>query len=287
MAKTGEMSLSEKILNNTIELPSLPEILWHLKKTVQNPFSSLEDFGNIMEKDTALTSAVLRLVNSAFYAFPFRITSVSKACAFLGTQQLMNIALAAKTIEAFGDTSLKSVSIKSFWQHSLACACAARSIAILCREPNPEPFFTTGMMHDIGRLVMYQFEPEKMSHILEEHKKQTRFLWQLEQETFKEHHGIIGGALLQKWRLHPSQQQAVMHHHAPERAYSYAKEASILHLANTIAKCLFNYISGDIFVPYISQRALDLLKISPYSVKELINKTEETFCEIEAIFLKS
>lgn len=275
----------EKILIHTETLPSLPEILIKLNEVVNSPFSSFDDFSKIIGKDAGLTARVLKIVNSSFYGFPKKIDNVSRACGLLGTQQIMDIVLATKIIDAFSGIDKEYVDMKSFWQHSILTGIVAKLTSTMLKEINPESYFVSGLIHDIGRLLFFKSYPQIMKEILRRHRAQNILLWKLEEEAFGFNHAKLGGILLHKWRFASHQQETVMYHHYPSASQSYKRPCAIIHVANIIAKAIAPYTSGDFFITPLDRVAFESLNLNDHNIKLIINKSDELFEEIVSFFL--
>jgi len=275
----------ENILIHTESLPSLPEILVKLNEVVNSPFSSFDDFSNIIAKDTSLTARVLKIVNSPFYGFPKKIDSVSKACAFLGSQQIMNIVIATKIIDTFSGINRDYVDMKSFWKHSILTGIVARVTSTILQEINPEGYFISGLLHDIGRILFLKAYPDIMRDILHRNRTQNILLWKLEEEAFGVDHAKSGGMLLNKWRFPSHQQDKVMYHHCPAASQFYKKQCAIIHISNIISRAIAPYSSGDFFITTLDKVALESLNLSEHNINFIINKSGELFEEIVSFFV--
>jgi HD-like signal output (HDOD) protein len=275
----------ENILIHTESLPSLPEILIKLNEVVNNPFSSFDDFAEIIEKDTSLTARVLKIVNSPFYGFPKKIDSVFKACSLLGSQQIMNIVISTKIIDTFGGIERDFVDMKSFWKHSILTGSIAKTTSTILQEINPESYFVSGLLHDIGRILFLKAYPDVMRDIIYRSRTQNILLWKLEQEIFGFDHAKIGGILLNKWRFPSHQQDNVMFHHYPSASQFYKKQCAVIHISNIIARVIGPHSSGDFFITPLDKIAFESLNLNEHTITFIINKSEELFEEIVSYFL--
>jgi HD-like signal output (HDOD) protein len=129
-------------------------IFTRIDEAVNNPRSSLADIGRIISEDSSLTARLLKIVNSAFYSFPSKIETISRAVTVVGTQQLRDLALATSVMKLFQGIPPDLISMEAFWKHSIACGVAAR-VRGSKREANIERFFVAGILHDIGRLILH------------------------------------------------------------------------------------------------------------------------------------
>ena len=133
-------------MKGTLEIPSLPMIFTRIDEAVNNPRSSLADIGRIISEDSSLTARLLKIVNSAFYSFPSKIETISRAVTVVGTQQLRDLALATSVMKLFQGIPPDLINMEAFWKHSIACGVAARVLAAHKREANIERFFVAGIL---------------------------------------------------------------------------------------------------------------------------------------------
>ena len=115
------MNKAKNLVAGVSTLVSLPSVYMRLTKVIDQRTSSARDIGKIVSEDPGLTARLLRLVNSAYYGFPQRIETVSRAISVIGTHQLVDLALATSVIEIFKKIPHEIVDMESFWKHSLAC----------------------------------------------------------------------------------------------------------------------------------------------------------------------
>jgi len=127
--KSKSHQLFEKI-ETFKNLPTLPHILLEFIAACNKPDSTNEDISQVINKDSSLTAKVMRMVNSAYYGLPNRVTSMEHALLLLGTDAVKNIAISASVFQAFAKTKSDSVlNLKLFWHHSLMCATVAKLMA--------------------------------------------------------------------------------------------------------------------------------------------------------------
>lgn len=275
----------EDLVKSVSTLASLPSIYNRLSEVISHPLSSSRDIGGVVAEDPGLTARVLKLVNSAFYGFPKRIDTITRAITIVGTQQLCDLALATSVIKAFQTVPQDLVDMDSFWKHSLACGVCARTIAGLRREDNVERFFVAGMLHDIGLPILYMKQPEKSRFVLEHSKTSGELLQDVENSTFGFNHAEVGRCLLQAWHLPDSLQEAVHFHHNPAKASHFPIEATTVHVADIIATALEMGNSGEFWVQPLESNALDLLGIDLNQLPNLLEEIERQYNEVIKIML--
>ena len=226
----------QDLVRGTVKLVSLPEVFIKVNSMVDDPTCSASDIGKYISKDPALTAKLLKIANSPLYGFPSRIDTVSRSITVIGTRGLRDLILASSTIDAFAKFDSDLVDISKFWSHSLYCGVLARLLATKCNALHTEPFFVSGLLHDIGKLIIQNKLPEmaREVHIREEESNLARF--ELENEVIGFNHANVGAALLRAWKLPVHIQDAVEYHHTPALAKESPLGAAIIHIADSITK---------------------------------------------------
>ncbi|HVO67256.1 MAG TPA: HDOD domain-containing protein [Syntrophales bacterium] len=256
----------ETLLKGLVELSSLPFIYIKINEAVNNPLSSIQDISDIISGDPGLTSRLLRLVNSAFCGFRSKVDTVNRALLMVGTQQIRDLALATSVMSLFKGIPGHIVSMESLWRHSVACGLAARMLASGLRSgTNVELFFTAGIIHDIGRLVIYKRIPETAQEMILRCKANKEPLYMVEKEVLGFDHSDLGRLLAQSWNLPPSLEEVLACHHFPWEARQYPVEAGVIHIADYIAHGMQLGDSGEQYVPPLDERVWEISGI-PASV---------------------
>ncbi|MCX8117551.1 MAG: HDOD domain-containing protein [Desulfobacterota bacterium] len=270
----------QDLLKGYLEVSSLPMIYYKIDEVIHRPNTSMADIGKIVSQDPGLTVRLLRLVNSAFYNFPSKIETITQALVIIGTQQLRELVLATSIIHLFQGIPKDLVSMESFWRHSIACGLAARALASYRNEANVERFLIAGMVHDIGRLIMYKKIGDLSRCALIQSRAKGTPLLQEEREVIGFDHSQMGRVLLQAWKLPQSLEEVVAYHHHPQRADHYPVEAAIVHIADILINALQWGTSGSHQVPPFEPSAWDLLDLSPAILPPLLSQLRSQVQEV-------
>jgi len=262
----------DKIVAGITKVATYPAIADKFYKAIQNPMSTSADLENIILDDPALTSRLLSIANSAMFSLPQKVDTVQKALTLIGQKQVHDIILSCEIVNVFGNISEDILSVKNLWRHSLAVACAARVIASLRREVNVERHFISGLLHDIGRLVLLLERSNTMSEVLASAKARGSYVYQEEKKLLGFDHSLVGGLLLKKWNIPAEIHIAIRHHHYPSVAKSYKIDAAILHIADIIVHAVGIGSSGDDYVPKLDSHAWGMLEIDIGSLNFIIEQ---------------
>ena len=274
----------QDFIKGSVRLSSLPEIYFKINDVINDPESSFGDVAEIISNDVSLSVRLLKIVNSSFYNFPSEIDTISHAISIVGTQQLRDLALATMVLTAFEGIPEDFVDMKDFWRHSVACGVSAWVIAINCREDNPERYYLTGILHDVGRLIILENHPVKAREIMERCRSQNKIVFEVEQEVLGFDHGPVGAALLMSWKLPPTLAEVVKNHHSPWEGTEYPMETAVLNQADIFAKSMELGSSGDPLVPPLLPEVWEKTAIDVNSLSLLWNQIENQFKETMEIF---
>ncbi len=197
------------------DLPSLPHILVKLMEACHDESGSLEDIAEILTNDPSLCSKVLRLVNSAYYGLGSRVESIDQAVAYLGTNAVKNIAISSGVYQVYnsrkGDNAFN---LKLFWWHSLKCALLSRIFAKEIGYGSLEEAFVAGLLHDIGKLVLWVNFSDKYTELIKKYENRPEMLAAGEGQLGATH-SQIGAWLLDRWKFQSFVADSALYHHEP------------------------------------------------------------------------
>ena len=252
----------EALLRGWVELSSLPFIYIKINNAINDRHSSIKDISDIISGDPSLTTRLLRLVNSAFYGFPAKIDTVSRALLAVGTNQIRDLAMATSVLRLFKGIPAGLVSMDSLWRHSVACGVAAKMLATAGpREVNVERFFTAGIIHDIGRLAIYRMMPDAAQEMILRCRVSNEPLCLVEKEMIGFDHADLGRALAQLWNLPASLEEMIACHHFPLEAGQYIVESCIVHTADYVVHSMQLGDSGEQYIPPLDNKVCKLTGI--------------------------
>ncbi len=227
----------EELVAKNLKLVSLPEICIQVQELADSPLSTADSIGEVISTDTALSTRLLKIVNSAFYGMPSRVDTIPRAVNLLGMRELKNLTFAASTAEIFSGIPPDLVDMAGFWQHSIYTGLMARQLAQHCNVLHAERLFTAGLLHDVGRLLMFMKIPEEsvQAEVMCQHSE--RSLCEIENELLGFDHTEVGYALLKEWQLPANLCATIRYHHNPQDAHDAHLESAILHIADIVAHC--------------------------------------------------
>ena len=258
------------------ELPTLPHVVQKLASMIGRPNVSAEEIGALIEKDQVLSAKVLRLANSPFYGFPSRIASVAHAVVVLGLSVVKGLTLCATAFDM-----MKNAGMNDLWRHSLGVAMTAHILGAKTGIKNPEEVFVGGLLHDIGKVVLYVKWPDVGKQITAATKDSARSRMDTERELFDVTHADVGGWLATAWHLPTSLREPILHHHLPSAAQEAKLQTAIVHVADVLVKGLACGNPGDDLVPPLSRQAWELVGLDAQSLAGCLAQATEEFQTID------
>jgi HD-like signal output (HDOD) protein len=210
----------------------------------------------------------LKLVNSPFYAFPRKITTIPQAIVIIGYSALRNLVLTKSAFDLFPKfVGADNFEYEAFWKHSIACGVGAKILAKACEYDEIEEMFVSGLLHDIGKIVQEQFLRDSFSEALSHAAGNRTTILYAENEVMGFCHTDTGNLAVEKWNLPTVLVECVAYHHKPKHADRHRKQVSMVHLANVLAHALKFGSSGQRVLSGVDRFAWDTLEL-PLSALE-------------------
>jgi len=270
----------EELLNDVNSVPSLPLLYSRLDETINHPRSSITDISKILSEDQGLAARILKLANSPLFGYFSKIDSITQAVTIIGIQQVRDLALAISVMGLFKGLPEDLITMERFWRHSIACALSARVLATSQRETNLERFFVAGILHDIGRLVMFLRIPDLCRIMIETSRDEQRCLFEIERQHLGYDHADVGGALLRLWKLPIRVAEPVEFHHRCNQAGQFPRESAVMHCADLLTHSLEMGASGYSSVPPLIPGSWERLAVSPYQIPQIISQIDSQLDDI-------
>jgi putative nucleotidyltransferase with HDIG domain len=263
------------------DLPTLPRTVFRITEMINNPRASARDLANVITDDQVLTARLLRLVNSSFYGFPQRITTVTRAIVLLGFDAIRHLLLTTSVFDVFANRhQATGTSREDLWDHSLGCAVAAKVIGKHIRHDKIEELFVCALLHDIGKIVSMVYSADAYQTAVRLADEKDILLIEAEKELMDFTHVDTGRLLAKRWNLPSMVTEVIANHHTPPMAGEFTQEATVVHLADILCRALRYGSGGDNRIPAPDESTWELLQLDVGDIDSLLHEIELEFNDI-------
>ncbi len=218
-------------------LPPMPAVITRVMELTSDPNCTAQELQRVIGMDEVLSSKVLRLVNSARYGFPRRITTLSHAVILLGFETIRNLAIGVTAVRlVLRHDAGSPVNRQLFWQHSLETGLAASALAKHLRKDLilREEMFLVGLLHDLGILFLSQNFPTEYRLVVESSSTLEDVL-SAEQEILGVTHCEVGAKMAEFWNLPPVFAEGMLYHHNPNPESPFFQQVSAVYLGDLMS----------------------------------------------------
>ena len=265
-----------------IILPEIPSVVFELNEVIANPMSSAEHIAEVVNRSPSLTALLLKIVNSSFYGFPSKIGKVSHAVTLIGIREISGLALGISILSLFKNIPKNIIDMYSFLKHSLACGILSRVLAAHLNSNQTEQLFVSGLLHDLGRLILYIHFPKESLKMISRSRNRFKLLLKEETDYLGCDHTEVGKGFMKQWKLPLALENNVYYHHNPSEARQVVP-AAIVHLADIMVNSLGIGSSGERYVPPLDNAAWEELELPVSSFEKVIGQATHQFKALEAI----
>jgi putative nucleotidyltransferase with HDIG domain len=230
----------EDLVDGTVSIPTIPTIQTEINGVFASPDGSAKDAARVIEKDAAIATRVLRLVNSSFYALKNPVSNINLACSIVGLKVIKNVVVQATVLQTFGGiASVGGFDAGALWDHSfktaIACRLLAERVPAAAAGLAKDDAYTCGLIHDIGKLILLDSQADRFLGALRLSAASGVPLASAESAVFGFDHAHVGGLLAQRWKLPQAVQAAVRYHHGEAPADADRARGALVRAANTFA----------------------------------------------------
>jgi putative nucleotidyltransferase with HDIG domain len=263
------------------DLPTVPGVVTRILALTESDSSSPRDLIDVLQNDQALTARILRVANSSFFAFSRQATTLQRSIVVLGYDTVRDLALGVKVwdslLERGGDP------VAQLWEHAARVAVAARLLARELGGIDPGSAFTCGLLHDIGRAVLYLRLPDAVARLPQGPGEESLAV---EREVLGVDHATVGVWVSEAWNLPDAIVEAIRDHHG-SRAHPSATIGTLVGLADELERRIERQAAaGD--EPPLSVDDFEILSategIEPGAWPELADAVRRQGAELAALF---
>ncbi|MFA6314230.1 MAG: HDOD domain-containing protein [Sterolibacterium sp.] len=216
----GQISVElGKRLNSAVEsMPAFPKSVQRILELTRDINCRPKDLVGVIEKDPVITIKVLKIINSAYYGLPNKITSINQSAVYLGVNTLKNLALSFSTIGILPKKNEANFDIQHYLVSSLVTANLVRAIGakFAAGEVDPTDCYIAGLLHDFGKVVFAQCMPEEFNQALALSASDDLPLHKAEEKVIGADHTLVGAMLAKRWQFPASLADCIAGHHGPK-----------------------------------------------------------------------
>jgi HD-like signal output (HDOD) protein len=208
------------IVSSLRSVPSLPKLYNELTAALASENTSLSEIEQIISKDMGMAAKILQLANSAVMGARSHVSSLSHALSLIGAEIIRSMMLSIHVFSQFNGHSSVTAYLPSLWDHSMITATLAQRIAVTetGSKSMAEESFTTGLLHDVGKIILLAELPQEYRRVVELMNGEPRSIRALELECVGCTHEQLGAYLMCVWGLPESIVKAVELHDIPSEA---------------------------------------------------------------------
>ncbi len=229
------------VLGRLDDLPAMPLSAAEILRLTKTPEVEIKEIEKVINTDPALAAKVLRIANSAFYGLRVPVSTLSHALMVLGLYQLRSVVIAAAYRGLYAKVPpIVEGLLNDLWRHSFVTGVVSRELAKLVGLPQMEECFVAGLLHDIGQLVLARRFPEEYSKLFREAEKSGIPKSEVEKSRWGIDHTMIGGVILDRWKIAPGLTQYIRFHHDPLHAPEEDRRfCAVLYVADRFDRGVF------------------------------------------------
>ena len=259
----------DSIIQSVTSLRPMPSNITRILKEIENPEITIEVLVGLISLDQALAALVLQLSNSVSLGYTRQCSTLYESIMYIGLKRLKTILLTSSATGMM-DRSLSGYRLGAgeLWHHSLVTGVASEWLAQALRYPNPEEAYVSGLLHDIGKLLLDQFVLSNYQTITDAVQHYKLELWQVEQKLIGIDHATVGGLIAERWNYPLILVDAIRYHHTPAMARKNQQLPAIVNLANAFAQD-YTLSNSGLFSFGIHPESYGILRISPEEVVKL------------------
>ena len=276
----------QAIVAKVSDLYSIPEAAIKARRMLSDPDVDIDSLVRVVSNDQGLSGRVLRIANSSFYARTHPLSSVKEAVMTIGLRNMQNV-VTAHIVKDFSSRFGSAEYV--VWEHSLAVAVIAMTLAEKTRAETLEDAMLGGILHDVGKTVLCTVVPDEYNLISDAVYQKNLPAYSVESAVFGFNHANVGALLSQSWNFPEKIGIATAYHHMLKTAHTKAPDhlglVCLIDLANRYARLLgFSLRPPPESVDWSKVASARALKLSPQVLDDMHDPLLQRIEEERSIF---
>jgi HD-like signal output (HDOD) protein len=276
---TGE-ALKQKILRHVKDLPPMPQTVLKAREIMANPNSGFKELSNLFETDQAIAAKILKLANSPYYGYSGKVTSIQRASVVLGHKTLGELITMRGTADLLGNRLVGyGLDSGALWKHSLAVAFGSRIIANKTKPTLSNDAFTSGLIHDAGKLILDSYIKERWELFEKFMADGEHTFLDAEKKILELDHTEVASEVCKTWNIPEPLTVAIRYHHYPSQSNG-SELAYIVHVADAIAMITGLGMGIDGTLYQMDDTAMAFLNLQEEDVNDIMGNVLEAVQKI-------
>ena len=275
----SDPSILDAVLREVCEgvqqVPAEPSVMSRVREISEDERAGAREIAAVIGHDPSLAGALLRYSNSAMYRGLKPVADLPTAVSRLGFKMVIATMMAemSRAIYRFDDAQDGEM-YKILWQHSVACAETARTIARMIRYPEPEQAFLAGLVHDIGKAATLV----SLANL----RSRGKLAWPREValEFIEETHAIVGCEMLKRWRMPPEICNLIRDHHREISPTSSDTALALLQFSDIVCRKLGWSANPNPNTSLLAEPSATVLRLGDLTIASVLVDLEETIPKI-------
>jgi HD-like signal output (HDOD) protein len=244
------------------QLPQFPGIATKVMRVLSRDDAGVNEIAGLIRADAALSSDLLRMVNSPLYAVQNPIVSIQQALMFLGFDEIRRFVLTA-SMKSFFRSAMRLDLFRGIWRHSLACAIVCEELSVACSaaEGRDDRAYTNALLADLGRFGLFVAHPQEYSDLLTAPLSAAGIL-ERERQVFGVDHCQAGAWLAKNWGLPEEVRRVAATHHNPPDAPGFDIEKLV-----QVAVLLTGSLGFDVVAPQETRTLQEIRTMLPHAAQ--------------------
>jgi len=263
-----------QLIRESKSLPTLHGVISKLSVLEASPKASSQEIAHLIASDQILSLKVLRLVNSPFYGFSRRVSTVSNALILLGISVIKSLLISTSIFEMMEKTLI------GLWEHSMATAVAANLIATRLELSDREEISTAALLHDVGKVVIKIHLKDDYERLLASCGEKKQFSFEAERELLGVDHAEVGKWLVESWLLPDKLIEPIACHHDVEKSTTHRIRTAVVHFADILIKARGFGNASDL-VPQLHPLAVSALRLDTMDLDALLADLDDRLIEVK------
>jgi HD-like signal output (HDOD) protein len=207
--------LVKRLFARISEVSSLPAVAMRIIEVANNESTGAVDLLEAVRFDAALSTRIMRTVNSSYYALQNKVADLKLAITLLGFKEIRNLAMTAYVAQLFKrGRGHGRYTREGLWDHMIATGTVARVISDFSGQASPREAYLAGLLHDLGLILIDQYLNQPFCQVIDA-LEEDESVCDVEREILGFDHTELGAYVAERWSLPEHIAATVRYHHEP------------------------------------------------------------------------